>query len=229
MELGFINNSFMDNDEDGAWFFNNVKIYIKNAEDGLALLNDDTTTRNTIRYDVDKNREERCLVEYTDNVKPYERESFKKRYLFYKNQRKDLYMTIKNEVEDYILCVRSKKRKKKPHFSYEIINDFKKMIHGSIGKISSEEIIEIIFEKKLDEEMLINGWLNVRDRSKTANQSIFINNKCKEDSHRHGKRTEHVVVLTIPRMPADDGQIGIALTDYAAAGKVIPFTCCWCC
>jgi hypothetical protein len=73
---------------------------------------------------------------------------------------------------------------------------------------------------------MVNGWANIkRERTYADPQTKHKVTSESEYLQVANKRTEHVVILTIPPKPEFDDDIGLALADYNSAGKTVPFTC----
>jgi len=147
-------------------------------------------------------------MEYVENVTPYERGEYRKEFVLSEKQKEALEYKTKRDFIKYDKLSYSEKKNTKKFPDY-----FK-------DKNNEEEA----FTAALDQKVPINGWMNVRNgEGKVINKDGTV-----IDKNLEGKRTEHIVILTIPDKPEND-KIGEALGDYTAAGKIVPFTCCPCC
>jgi hypothetical protein len=173
-EMGFIKNSHLlanNADKDANWFFENVKIFIRNAEDGISIERekDGKTKKVRIINKIGKDKRD-----------PYHRER-----------------GYKDNVDKILLSG-------DPDPKPDGISPNGKIT--VVGK-NMESFGEIV---------MMNGWRNFKRIEKGKSYYLGVANK----------RTEHVVILTIPPTPQAPEDFGLALADYNAAGKTVPFTCC---
>ncbi len=187
-EMGFISGMSLDPHEKKRtfnWFFDNVKIFVKKAADGVSLI------QNMNNSDRPLELLKSCQE---DSIDKYQRERG----------------TIK-KINQFL--------------EGDILKDTK--VSDKLPPATENGSIP---PNKRDLFVMVNGWRNIKRYREYKDPNDKNRVTCESQNlEMANKRTEHVVILTIPPKPQDDGDIGLALTDYASAGKPVPFTCFLCC